>query len=237
MTLAATLIIVAGLAVGSDDPPAPPTPPAPAAPASPAPPAPHDPTLDELLGLAPAPDAAHKAGVADPKAKELERQLSTREVDEEFAQAVGLMSDSAERLEAAGDAGLDTQRLQDEALQKLDKIIDAAQKNRSKQKQKSKPKPEDAQPQPGQQSSQQQQQQSQQASKSNQGGVPEVPRQDGQLGPAPAGSAASWGNLPEHVRRSLTEGRSDRFSSLYQQMTERYYKRLAEDKRSTGGPR
>lgn len=82
---------------------------------------------------------------------------------------------------------------------------------------------------------QQQSQQAQQQAQTNQAGDPNVPRQDGALRAPPAGSAASWGNLPEHVRNALTQGRSDRFSSLYQQLTERYYRRLAEDR--SEGPR
>jgi hypothetical protein len=40
---------------------------------------------------------------------------------------------------------------------------------------------------------------------------------------------AAWGNLPERVRDSLLEGSSDYFSSLYEAMTEAYYKKIAEE--------
>ena len=45
----------------------------------------------------------------------------------------------------------------------------------------------------------------------------------------PPGGAARWGNLPEHLRDALTQGVTDRFSSMYKATTEKYYKRLAEE--------
>jgi hypothetical protein len=40
---------------------------------------------------------------------------------------------------------------------------------------------------------------------------------------------AAWGNLPARVRDQLMQGRHDQFSSLYESMTETYYRRLAEE--------
>lgn len=191
---------------------------------------PREPTLDELLGL---PNAPGDDGAASHDAA-LKRALGAEDTSEPFEHAVALMQDVSSRLSQNSDAGLETQRLQQDILTKLDALIDAAQQNQQNQKQRSR-----SRQQQDQQQSQQMQQQSQQAqqnqAQTNQAGDPSVPRQEGGLRPPPAGSAASWGNLPEHVRNALTQGRSDRFSSLYQQLTERYYRRLAEDR--SEGPR
>lgn len=186
-------------------------------------------TLDELLGLSRAPGddgaASHDAA--------LKRALGAEDPGEPFEQAVALMQDVVARLNQESDAGLETQRLQQDILTKLDALIDAAQQNQQNQRQRSRSRQQQEQQQS--QQLQQQSQQAQQQAQTNQAGDPNVPRQDGALRAPPAGSAASWGNLPEHVRNALTQGRSDRFSSLYQQLTERYYRRLAEDR--SEGPR
>lgn len=188
-----------------------------------------EPTLDELLGLSRAPGddgaASHDAA--------LKRALGAEDPGEPFEQAVSLMQDVVARLNQESDAGLETQRLQQDILTKLDALIDAAQQNQQNQRQRSRSRQQEQQQQS--QQMQQQSQQAQQQAQTNQAGDPNVPRQDGALRAPPAGSAASWGNLPEHVRNALTQGRSDRFSSLYQQLTERYYRRLAED--HSEGPR
>lgn len=188
-----------------------------------------EPTLDELLGL---PRASGDDGAASQDAA-LKRALGAEDQGEPFEQAVALMQDVVARLNQESDAGLETQRLQQDILTKLDALIDAAQQNQQNQRQRSRSRQQQEQQQS--QQMQQQSQQAQQQAQTNQAGDPNVPRQDGSLRAPPAGSAASWGNLPEHVRNALTQGRSDRFSSLYQQLTERYYRRLAEDR--SEGPR
>ncbi|GJQ30742.1 MAG: hypothetical protein HBSAPP03_26260 [Phycisphaerae bacterium] len=197
-------------------------------------PPPAEPDLDVLLGLR----RPGEVAPADPNAaqRERDRLLSPAEITDEFEKAVVLMDESSRRLAEAKDPGLDTQRLQEDTLRHLDKLIaDAQQRSRSRQQRQRQ------QQQQQQQSSQQQQQQSSQSGStptdSTQGGTPSVPRQDGQLNTPRAADAASWGNLPEHVRQALTQGLSDRFSSLYQQMTEQYYRRLAEEPKPTGRPR
>lgn len=201
------------------------------------PPSQPEPTLDELLGLPRQPDAK-PAPSNDPAKAELDRQLRTEEVHEDFEQAVELMGEVSGRLEQARDTGLETQRLQEDILRKLDKLIADAQQSQRQGRSKSKPKPKDDQEQqPGQQSSQQQQP-SEGQQPTNQAGDPKAAMQQGRLNAPPASNTASWGNLPPHLREALSQGRSDRFSSLYQQLTEQYYRRLAEDRRSgPGGPR
>lgn len=46
-----------------------------------------------------------------------------------------------------------------------------------------------------------------------------------------AEAKANWGNLPPRVRDELLEGVSEKFSPVYREMTESYYKRLAEEKK------
>lgn len=195
-----------------------------------------DPTLDELLGL---PDAKPRDAAANPdqprstSSTNLDRQLSPDQPEQDpFKIAVELMDESAKRLApASADAGLDTQRLQQEAILRLDQLIAQAKK------QKGKPKPK-----PNQQQQQQQQDQNQQQDASSQRQQQSKPSsqaaQDTQTGPAgqqpqtrtpPAGAGAAWGSLPEHVRDALLQGSSDRFSSAYRGLTEEYYKRLAQD--------
>jgi hypothetical protein len=198
------------------------------------------PDLDSLLGIpsqAPAPAATgDKPAEADsspaPEASsELKRQLSAEEVSDEFQKAVGLMGDASKRL-AARDAGLDTQRLQEDILRKLDALIEQAKQNQSssssKKKKQSQSPSEKSQ---SAQSSQKGQKPGESARGANRGETDNPAAQAAKpnaLDPAPA---AAWGNLPEHVRQSLVQGLSDKFSSLYQSVTEEYYRRLAEQPR------
>jgi uncharacterized phage infection (PIP) family protein YhgE len=238
------LLAVASAIVLASDPPVPhggsqpATPPAtrPAEKQDPAPPTPPPddlPSLDEALGLEEA--AAAKDGEKAPSKTDsaLDRQLRDEAEGDEFVQAVSLMDQIAGRLESAKDTGLDTQRLQEEALRKLDKLIDDAKKNSQQQRQKKKPQQQQQQQQNQQQqqqsSQQQQQQQNQQAQ--NEGQVTDHGKgREGQLRQLTPGGSAAWGSLPEHIRSSLMQGFSDRFSSMYQEMTEAYYRRLAEDR-------
>lgn len=233
-------------------PPAPPTTP-PASKPAPTPPPAEDPTLDDLLGIPgtkpaekpadPATDTKTDTPKPDaPKPNDaLDQQLSQDQSPEDFQQAVELMRRAEDRLARAKDAGIDTQRLQQDVLLKLDKLIAMAQQNQnqsSKSKSKSKQqKPDESQQQQQQSSQSQQQQQGQQ--QGAQAGDPSVAKQEGQGRTPAAGGAAAWGNLPEHIRDSLRQGRGDRFSSVYKSLTEQYYKRLAEDPAAarTGSPR
>ncbi len=197
---------------------------------APPPPVQPGPSLDELLGLTPDAQPAE-----DPWRGELSRKLGVKEAEgEDFERAVAVMSDAAARLTSARDAGLGTLRLQEEAVRLLDRLIAQAQQNQNQQSSSSsssQQQQQNQQQQGQQQAGQQQSQQQQQASAQSPGadGQGEVPGQSAEPRPPEAGSAATWGNLPEHIRQALTQGLSDKFSTLYQSMTEAYYKRLAED--------
>ncbi len=185
------------------------------------------PTLDELLGLA---DSEESRGedrelpLNDPTQNELDRKLEGKQVSEAFLEAVTLMGETAQRLDAARDTGITTQRLQEEIIRKLDQVIESAQQNQSQSSSSSSSSP---QQQPDQQ---QQQQQSQNPQNSESNDSQEAPsRQDGQLSAQGAGNSAAWGALRAHIRDSLVQGTSDPFSSLYRSLTEDFYKRLAEE--------
>lgn len=238
LALMAALCATTLTAAAQPQPTPTPTPPPQQPEPKPAPAPTSEPSLDELLGL-PAttpPKPAEATQPAPTPDDAIKRALQDADKPAGFGDIVELMSTAGDRLTARSDAGLDTQRTQEDALRKLDKLISDAKKQqqqKKKQKSKSKSKPEDS---PSEQQQQQQQQSSQaeqRASSSSQqsstGGGPG--RQDGPLKTPLAGGEASWGNLPPHVRDALRQGSSDRFSSLYRTLTEEYYKRLAEQPR------
>ena len=186
------------------------------------------PSLDDLLGLdedEPADDERLDADALDPAAKDLDRRLSDEELSDEMRHAVALMDETADRLNVSADTGLVTQRLQDDILLKLDIIIAEAQQRQNKSSSTSSP---SQQQQQQQQQPNQQQSQGQGQGDNTQENTPPG-RQDSELNPLLATAQAAWGALPERVRNSLLQGSSDRFSSLYQSLTESYYERLAEE--------
>lgn len=187
-------------------------------------------SLDELLGLAPPgsgrDDDAH--ALPDPLRAELERELSQQEAAEAFEQAAALMDETAIRLADAGDTGLATQRLQEDILRKLDAVIDAAQRNQQQQNSPSPQQQQQQQQQPNQPQQEQQQAQNPQGDNREENTPPD--RRDGPLRPEIESARAAWGALPQRVRESLMQGLSDRYSSLYERLTETYYRRLAEER-------
>lgn len=207
-------------------------PPAQERPATPPPPKPAaEPTLDDLLGIAPEPKAQGGGVTKDAAKAELDRKLSLEELDDAFAEAVKLMDDTAKRLGDSKDAGIDTQRMQEQALAKIDKLIDMARSQQQQQKQKRRQKQDQQQDQQQQQQqSSQQQQQQQQASSQQQGADGtggQTPQQGGRVN-APPGAGAAWGNLPARMRDALLQGSGDVTSAKWEALTREYYKRLAE---------
>ncbi len=189
------------------------------------------PDLDDLLGIPKEDgDAEGDAALAPPDAArtELDRELADERIDDKFREAIVLMGDTALRLENARDAGVQTQRLQEEVLKRLDALIAAAKRQQS--------------PSSSPQQQQQQQQEQQQARQSQQAGQTSSPSdaQD-EFGQRPGGqteplremldaASAAWGALPPRVRDALLQGSDEKFSSLYETLTEEYYRRLAEQR-------
>lgn len=187
-------------------------------------------SLDELLGLeSEGSSEEERSELPDAAKAELERELTQQEAAQAFEQAAALMGDSATRLGELSDTGLATQRLQEDILRKLDQVIEAA-KNNQQQSQSSSSSSSQQQQQPSQPQQQQQQQQGQTSDGENQQENTPPGRRDGQLNPEIDSARAAWGALPERVRDALFQGRSDRYSSLYERLTEAYYRRLAEER-------
>lgn len=218
----------------ADSPPAPlPTPPA-SEPAQPAPEQPAQqeqpalPGLDELLGT------GKRGDTQDPSQTELERRLQGQDLGDAFREAVQLMGQAATRLRADDPerAGLATQRVQEDAVRKLDQLISQLEEM-AKQRSRSRSSSSTAQnePRPSQPRPQRTQQRQQANQSENNAEAEPPPRQDGPLRPELDSARASWGALPARVRDMLLQGSSDRFSSMYENMTEAYYRRLAEEKR------
>jgi len=193
-----------------------------------------EPTLDDLLGLeddAEKTDGAEETGGAD-----IHDQLNPEQagsgspIAQLFLEAVKAMDESATRLENRSDAGLVTQRYQEEALLKLTMLIKQMQRKQKKpnqkqqqQKQQSGKKPPEnpkkgQKPQPGQ-------------TPGDQAAVTDSrpPRRETELDGAISESRLEWGNLPARVRDLLLQGRNESPASLYRRLTELYYKRLAEE--------
>jgi hypothetical protein len=148
-------------------------------------------------------------------------------VAEQFQQAVQLMGDTAVRLADARDAGIETQRMQDEIIRKLDMLIQAAQRQQQQQQSRSS---SQSQSDPANQQPQQPRP-SQSDAQANDSNAENVPPGDANARPGPevAARGAAWGNLPDRVRDALLQGNADQYSSLYQRWTEAYYRRLAEE--------
>jgi hypothetical protein len=253
MTLVALAPI--GLAAAqSQSPPATPPPsttPPSTTPPSTTPPAATPPkSLDDLLGI-PKSEAkpAQPATGDDPSTKEsrerLARGLTEQELDSLLKQALSGMRMSAAQLAERTDTGLDTQRVQADVVAKLDQLIEEA-KRRSKGGSPSSgsssssgdPSKGSGQRQPGE--------------GDPSGAKPgESQTRDGQRGDAKSGendgqeppegvdpnaeqaaldeTQAEWGALPERVRDLIRQGSRDRVASLYQRLTQEYYRRMAED--------
>lgn len=186
--------------------------------------------LDDLLRL---PGSEDPVDRADPEAgepeTELDRRLTGRQAQQALVQAVQEMGEVADRLDQLRDAGVVTQRLQQEIITKLDVLIESAESQQSQSSSSSSSSQQQGQQQPGQQQTQQNQQSQTPGQSSTPGESMPAGRQGEQLNQNLDLSVAEWGNLPERLRQSLIQGQSDYFSDLYRRWTESYYRRLAEE--------
>ena len=200
-------------------------------------------SLDELLGIdkekkggQPA-DAGSDAAAQDNN-EELKRKLNEAEVADAFEAAIQKMSLSAEMLDGRFDTGLGTQRVQEDIIAKLAQLIDQAKKQKSKSKSSSSSSRSSSSKQndPGSQNQAQKQGQQQQnqgnqrnnkPADSREGEPPDL--QQGDVNKVIDETRTEWGSLPPRVREMLLQGRRDKKSRLYEQLTNEYYKRLAEE--------
>ena len=187
--------------------------------------------------------------------RELERRLSGAEAADQFAQAIQDMAEAASRLGEDADAGIDTQRLQDDIILKLEQIISSAQNSEQQSSSSSSGQPgepqtpreadQGGQPQPGQQPGEGEQPGQGEQPGEGEGEQPGQGQQPGQGESASNGEPrrgeineqalsmeelreGEWGNLPPRLRDELAESLGESFNPVYRAVTEAYYRRLAE---------
>ena len=136
-------------------------------------------------------------------------------------------------IERPKDTGVTTQRMQADILRKLDMLIKAAEQNAQQSRSKSKPGQgeKDRQNQPSQQQGRSPGKPSKAPGEPGDDSGDRPQGNDAVLNPDPGARAAAWGSLPARVRDALLQGNEDKYSSLYQRLTEEYYRRLAEERR------
>jgi hypothetical protein len=187
------------------------------------------PDLDDLLDL-PSTRDENKDGrpQLDPDQLELDRALNAQTVSEMFQQAVQQMADAADLLRKAHDTGLATQRVQEEIILKLNKLIEEAERQQSSSSSSSSSQQQQKQKQKSKQPAQPQQAQNQGNQGENKGERTPPAGQQANLKGKIESLGAAWGALPTRLREALLQGAGDTYSSLYESMTEAYYRKLAE---------
>lgn len=209
------------------------------------PPAPK--SLDDLLGV-PQDKPTGVEPAADPaldeQARRLKKSLEEASMDDLVTRAIDGMKSASDRLSSAKDAGIGTQRIQEDVVRTLDRLLEEAQRQ---QQQRSSSRSSSR----SQSSAQKQSEGDPQEQSGQQRGAPRSARgiQDEQVATQSAGDTAAererdeatgnpgeldearieWGRLPERVRELVLQGRRDRVSSMYERLTREYYRRLAEE--------
>jgi hypothetical protein len=184
------------------------------------------PTLDELLNITPSRDDDTPRPSSDDAA--VSGATSGETLDQVFEE----MRAVSQRLGRDRDVGLDTQRIQQRILDKLDQVIRAAQ-----QAQRSGGSGLPQNPTPQDQGASGNQAQPEQGDTQGPAGGENRGVAGDPAAPPDATDAATplhqrrieWGNLPPRLRDELLQGSGERFSPVYQDMTEAYYRRLAEE--------
>jgi hypothetical protein len=201
------------------------------------------PSLDELLDLTPEGEPASQPRPDEPAARDtgedlaesVKQALSASDAAGAFEQAVEEMQQVSRRLGRSFDPGVQTQRMQESILRKLDQVIEAAKQQQSSSGGgggSGQPRDQDSG--------------SDELAQQNRGGGQQDQAQAGgnQASTGAAGSGSpqdpesqdteikelrkEWGVLPPRLRDELSDGLRERFSPLYRRMTEAYYKALAE---------
>ncbi len=215
-------------------------------------------TLDELLGVGGF-SAGENAAQAQRKEK-LESGLDEKTLND-LAEAAIKDIQLAQRLVSQDrDIGIGTQRVQAQALSRLDALIDAAvqfEKSASQKPSKKKSKKDKSESKPGDEKkpggSEQQEngqpkpstsnQSKSVGSETNKGDDRDKNDQSGdKINPPEFEDAqlesdsnleegrSEWGHLPQRIREIMSQSRRDRISALYQKATEAYYRRMAEER-------
>lgn len=200
-----------------------------------------EPTLDQLLNIAPAEDPVRRRVEPDDDGDAGARQGDPLvEVSRQMRRASHLIGSNL-------DPGLDTQRLQESIMARLDKLIEAAEQNDESSSSSSSAGGR-------QDSARQQDTGSQKNAKRTPGGKPGDPKAAGAQastsamqanpgsfspgGKQPGQDAAAgpmrqtrveWGALPPRLRDQLLQGVNERSSAIYHRLTDAYFRRLAEE--------
>ena len=248
------VLLVVGSALGqAETPPASGNPPV--AEGSPPRPKPDEPkSLDELLGVPKDParyPAASDRSAEDAAEREqrrrLERSLDEASMGDLVARAIDGMKSASNSLSERKDAGLGTQRTQEDVLRTLDRLLEEAQRQqrKSRSSQSSSGRSKGAQDpgsqdrgsqDPGERNGQQRpgraRSEGAQSGAQSDGGTESTDAErapvDGVSGEL-AESRIEWGRLPERIRELVLQGRRDRVSTIYERLTREYYRRLAEE--------
>jgi len=198
-------------------------------------------SLDDLLGV---PGSESSGASADDAArreqeKRLENSLNESSMSDLVQRAVDGMKSASDRLSDAKDAGLGTQRIQEDVVKTLDRLLAEAQRQQKKSSSSSKSSSkrsskEDPSEQNGQQQKQQQRKRQQGSQPSSSGDSTDDSRsgtRDDVVAETQelTESRIEWGRLPERVRELVLQGRRDRVSTIYERLTREYYRRLAEE--------
>lgn len=200
------------------------------------------PSLDDLLDLSPQGPTTDQSASESSKpqpgnetlTESVSEALTASDAATAFEQAVREMDSVSRRLGRSLDPGVETQRMQESILRKLDQVIKAAKEQSSSGGGSSSGQPRE-QDQGGESVAQQGRAQ-QQGGQPQSGGQQASTGQAGVTTPIKPQTPESaieqlrkeWGVLPPRVREELSDGLRERFSPLYRRMTEAYYKALAE---------
>lgn len=209
------------------------------------------PTLDELLDIRPpagpevtTPDTERTPSDPALPDTDLEKTPDHSPQDDPegqpqdlFDQTVMEMRDAADRLGQRFDAGIETQRVQESILDKLDQIIAQAKQQQSGGGSGGSGGSDPSAQQQDVGSSQNAGAQQDMAGVASSGmgggggggGAGQVPP-DASAGPMQT-HRSQWGNLPPRLRDELQQGFNEPFSSVYSELTGEYYRRLAQENR------
>ena len=214
-------------------------------------------SLDELLGIeepaAPAVDAPEAAEEPEvPDAAEADKapgaDIGSLTAADALERVITEMAEATALLEA-GETGLETQRLQQRVIDRLEQVIAAASQPQggggqgggegNPQNQDQQPGQQGGQqggqPQPGEQAGQQPGAASAGAPQSGAGAGGDAQAStggaaDAELADRPLDELRSeWGGLPPRLRDALSEGLDEPYSPTWREATEAYYRRLAEE--------
>lgn len=202
-------------------------------------------SLDDLLGV---PSGSDDSGRSATDAAEreqkrrLERSLDEASMQDLVARAIEGMRSASSRLGEQKDAGLGTQRAQEEVVRTLDRLLEEAQRQQQKKGRSSSSSKPSSRPQQSQDPSERNGRRQQEAARDRtqpsessarpSDGTSPSDAQREETGGAPgelSESRIEWGRLPERIRELVLQGRRDRVSTIYERLTREYYQRLAEE--------